>query len=127
MNMSEEARLEFVKDLDPKIVWQMSEGLPQQDITSGGEKINPIPIINVISKDNSNKQNNTDEESVEDSPGRNISQQDDINPNILDSVEPVGQDTDIDERGVGEFPAPTEGGGEGLSEHNEGTSVLPGQ
>ena len=43
MNMSEEARLEFIKSIDGKEVWKMAEGLPQQDITSGGKEIQ-IPI-----------------------------------------------------------------------------------
>jgi hypothetical protein len=127
MNMSEEARLEFVKELDPKIIWQMSEGMPSQDITSGGEKINPIPIINVIPANNSNNQDNEDVQAVEGGPGRNISQQDNLNPNILDSVSPVRQEPDLDQHSVGELPAPAEGSGEGLPANNERTSILPGQ
>jgi hypothetical protein len=44
MNMSEDARLEFIKSLDPEIVWKMAEGNPHntEDITSKGEKIIPI-------------------------------------------------------------------------------------
>jgi len=43
MNMSEEARLKFIGSIDGKEVWKMAEGLPQQDITSGGKEIQ-IPI-----------------------------------------------------------------------------------
>jgi hypothetical protein len=127
MNMSEEARIEFVKELDPKIVWQMSEGLPQQDITSGGEKINPIPIINVIPANNSDKQDNGDVQAVENSPGGNIGKQDDLNPDLPDSVVPDGQKPDADQHSVGELPAPAEGSGEGLSSNNEGAPILPRQ
>ena len=57
MSMSEEARLEFIKSIDGKEVWKMAEGLPQQDITSGGEKIQ-IPIYGgqSIQGHNSNSQ-----------------------------------------------------------------------
>lgn len=44
MSMSEEARIEFLKSISPDIIWKMAEGNPQTDITSGGDKINPIPI-----------------------------------------------------------------------------------
>ena len=41
MNMSEEARIEFLKSIDPDRVWEMAEGKPHQetDITSGGKPI----------------------------------------------------------------------------------------
>ena len=57
MNMSEEARMEFIKTIDPDIIWKMAEGNPHQtgDITSAGK---PIPILNLneIPKDNRNKE-----------------------------------------------------------------------
>lgn len=43
MNMSEDARLKFIESIDGKEVWKMAEGLPQQDITSGGKEIQ-VPI-----------------------------------------------------------------------------------
>lgn len=36
-NMSEEARIEYLKSVDPKIVWEMSEGKPKQDLDITGE------------------------------------------------------------------------------------------
>jgi hypothetical protein len=123
---TEEERQEFLEGLDKDVIWKMAEGNPQTDITSGGEKINPIPIINVL-PNNSDQQNNTDVKEAENSTGGNISEQDNINSNILDSVKPVGQDTNTDEHSVGELSTPKEGSGEGLSEHNEGTPILQGQ
>jgi len=86
MGMSEEGRLEFVKDLDPKIVWQMSEGLPQQDITSGGEVIKPQPIINVIQPNNSDKQNTESEKKNKDNTRGNKCEQDSEHTTVLDSI-----------------------------------------
>ncbi|MFA5197687.1 MAG: DUF5681 domain-containing protein [Patescibacteria group bacterium] len=53
MSMSEEGRLEFIKSIDGKEVWKMAEGLPQQDITSGGKEIQ-IPIYGAKSLSNNN-------------------------------------------------------------------------
>ncbi len=44
MSMSEEARLKFVEEVGAKEFWKMVEGNPAQDLTSGGEKIEQIPI-----------------------------------------------------------------------------------
>jgi hypothetical protein len=47
----------FVKN-SRELAWQMLEGKPQQDVTSGGEKINPVPILqipNALPGNNSNK------------------------------------------------------------------------
>jgi len=108
MGMSEEARIEFVKELDPKIIWQMAEGLPQQDITSGGEKLIPTPILDV-SKNNSDKQNTKSIKEDKDSSGGDISEQDNINSNILDSVKPVRQETNLNEHSVGELSTSSQG------------------
>lgn len=40
----------FVKD-NRDLAWQMLEGRPPQDVTSGGEKINPVPILGGITKE----------------------------------------------------------------------------
>lgn len=42
--MSEEERQEFLKGIPKDIIWKMAEGNPAQDLTSGGEKLNVIPI-----------------------------------------------------------------------------------
>jgi len=59
--MTDEQREEFLKDIPKDMQWRMAEGNPQSDITSAGEKINPMPILggatNDISTDNSIKEN----------------------------------------------------------------------
>jgi len=44
----------FIKE-NRELVWQMLEGKPPQDVTSGGEKIQQVPIYGGLSKHNSNK------------------------------------------------------------------------
>lgn len=44
MNMSDFEKMEYLGKLPKDIAWRMAEGNPAQDVTSGGEKINPIPI-----------------------------------------------------------------------------------
>jgi hypothetical protein len=124
---TDEERQEFLHAIPKETIWRMAEGNPQTDVTSGGEKINPIPIINVIPANNSDNQDNGDVQAVADNPGRNISQQDNLDPNILDSVEPIGQNSDLDQHSVGELSSSSKGGGEGLSSDNEGTPILPRQ
>ncbi len=36
-NLSDEDRIEYLKALDPKTVWEMSEGKPKQDLDVKGE------------------------------------------------------------------------------------------
>lgn len=43
--LTDEEAIEFFEGIDKKTVWEMAEGKPQQDVTSGGEKLIPIPII----------------------------------------------------------------------------------
>ncbi|MDD5178335.1 MAG: DUF5681 domain-containing protein [Candidatus Nanoarchaeia archaeon] len=74
-NLTEEEKLEWLKSIPRDIQWRMAEGNPQSDITSGGEKINPIPIINV-STDYRNKKDNGNEEENKDSARGNECQQD---------------------------------------------------
>jgi len=127
LTMNEKERQQFLKGLSKETIWKMAEGNPQTDVTSGGEKIIPIPIINVIPANNSDKQDNGDVQAVENSPGGNIGKQDDLNPDLPDSVVPDGQKPDADQHSVGELPAPAEGSGEGLSSNNEGAPILPRQ
>lgn len=53
-NMSEEARIEFLKELPADIIWKMAEGNPEakSDVTSNGETI--TSVINIIKPDASN-------------------------------------------------------------------------
>ncbi len=39
-SMSEAGRIEYLKRLDPELVWKMAEGNPANDITSGGQPLN---------------------------------------------------------------------------------------
>lgn len=45
-NMDEEAKAEFLKEIEPRIVWEMAEGKAEAktDITSGGEALQPILV-----------------------------------------------------------------------------------
>lgn len=44
-NMSEEARLEYLKGVSPELIWKMSEGMPKQDVEVSGEMTSKV--INV--------------------------------------------------------------------------------
>ena len=54
--MSPEEKIDFLKHLDPNLVWKMAEGMPEQksDMTSGGK---PIPLFSHVSNNDSDKQN----------------------------------------------------------------------
>ena len=41
----------YFVEKDRSLAWQMLEGKPPQDITSGGDKINPIPIYGGLSSE----------------------------------------------------------------------------
>lgn len=69
--------IEFVKHFIEKnreLAWQMIEGKPPQDLTSGGEKIEQIPIYGSISKHNSDQEDIPTPEEDKSSSGGNISQ-----------------------------------------------------
>ena len=57
--LSKEEKLEFVKGLSKTDIWKMAEGNPAQDLTSGGEKIQQIPIYAgaSVSEHNGDKKN----------------------------------------------------------------------
>lgn len=42
MNMTDEEKEEFIKQLPKDIVWKMAEGMPSQDTTLKGDENNPI-------------------------------------------------------------------------------------
>ena len=65
MELPDDKKMEFLRGIAPDIVWRMAEGNPAQDLTSGGEKIIPSPILgykklgykkNAISRGNGNKE-----------------------------------------------------------------------
>jgi hypothetical protein len=101
--MSDEEREEFLEGLPKQEIWKMAEGLAQQDITSGGEVIKPQPIINVFTNNGHQQDIETDEKDKSDTRG-DICLKDCEHTNILDSTKPVGQNTNTDERSVGELP-----------------------
>ncbi len=45
-NMNDEEKIEYLKGLDKKVIWEMAEDKAKQgtDITSGGEKLQPILV-----------------------------------------------------------------------------------
>lgn len=51
--LPDDQKTEYLKSLPKDIVWKMAEGNPAQDVTSGGEKINPIPIYGGVSNNDS--------------------------------------------------------------------------
>lgn len=46
--LPDDEKIKFLKGLNKDIVWKMGEGQWQLDVTSGGEKIMPTPIIPVV-------------------------------------------------------------------------------
>lgn len=97
--LPDDEKIEYLKTLPAEIVWKMAEGNPQTDVTSGGEKINPTPIINV-STNNSDKQDTGNEQKSTNSAGGNISQQDHIDTPILDSNGTIGQEANANEHSI---------------------------
>lgn len=53
-NMSEEARMEFLKELPAETIWKMAEGNPEAktDVTSNGETISSV--INIVKPNGDN-------------------------------------------------------------------------
>jgi hypothetical protein len=45
LSLPDDKKLDFLKLMEPDVVWKMAEGSPQTDITSGGDKIVPMPIL----------------------------------------------------------------------------------
>jgi vacuolar-type H+-ATPase subunit E/Vma4 len=43
-NLSDEDKRKYLAELPKDVVWKMAEGNPAQDLTTGGEKIQQIPI-----------------------------------------------------------------------------------
>lgn len=56
LSMSEEARIEFLKSVDPDKVWEMAEGKAHQTGDLGIE-LKPSPLLNVIRDNNGNSEN----------------------------------------------------------------------
>lgn len=87
------------------------------DHTTAGK---PIPILNVQFNHSHNENKQTTETDTG-GTGRDISVQDHIHITVIDSLRPVGQNTDIDEHSKRELPSPQEGGDKGLPGNNAGT------
>lgn len=58
-DMNEEERLEFLEGIDKKVLWEMSEGKPAQDMNVAGKDGNPI--IFTIAKEIAEKNDITPE------------------------------------------------------------------
>jgi hypothetical protein len=56
-NMPEEDKAEFLKCVDPELVWRMSEGNPHSTEDSKVTVELPQPILDVIQQNNSNSEN----------------------------------------------------------------------
>lgn len=54
--LPDDEKVEFMRSLDPELVWKMAEGAPQTntDVTSKGESITPILVKFIDGKDNNN-------------------------------------------------------------------------
>lgn len=52
MSLPDEEKIDYLASLPTDIVWKMAEGNPAQDVTSGGEKIQQVPILGGLTKDN---------------------------------------------------------------------------
>lgn len=55
-SLPNEEKIAYLSTLPTEIVWKMAEGNPAQDLTSGGEKIEQIPIYGGLSKHDSNQE-----------------------------------------------------------------------
>lgn len=75
---TDEQKEKFLKKIQPSERWRMSEGNPQTDVTSKGEKLMPTPILggiaNEIYTDNSIAEDTGIKEAPENNPGGNIGQ-----------------------------------------------------
>lgn len=103
MCQSEEERQEFLQGIPKKDIWTMAEGLPQQDITSGGEALIPVPLINYVRDNNSNKQNREDVQEDKDSTRGDIGKQNSLNTDLPNLTSPTGQTSNVDEHSIGVF------------------------
>ena len=92
---TEEERQEFLNGIPKVDIWKLAEGLPQQDITSGGEAIIPVPLINYVRDNNSNKQNTETIPENKDSAGGDISVKDSINTDLPNLTGPAGQNDNL--------------------------------
>ncbi len=59
--MTEEERDTFMDGLSKETIWKMAEGNPQTDVTSKGERLIPLPILDV-QEDLSDKEDKQTEE-----------------------------------------------------------------
>ena len=52
LSMNDEEKMEYLKGLDKKVIWEMAEDKAKQgtDITSGGEKLTPL-LVKFIDED----------------------------------------------------------------------------
>ena len=61
IEMSDKEKEAFLKKVAPELRYRMAEGNPQNDITTGGEKL-PTPILNELYSHHSSKENTETQE-----------------------------------------------------------------
>lgn len=61
-SLPDDEKIEYLASLPTEIVWKMAEGNPQTDVTSKGEKINPLPILGGITNDKIPEHNGSPED-----------------------------------------------------------------
>jgi hypothetical protein len=71
-HMTEEERNEYVKGMNKVDVLKFGEGMPQQDITSGGDKIIPTPLLDGLYNNNRNTENSKPNQETTGNPGGNV-------------------------------------------------------
>lgn len=56
--LDDEEKMEFLKNIDPKVAWEMAEGKPdaKTDLMSDGEKIQPL-LVKIIGQDDNGNTN----------------------------------------------------------------------
>lgn len=64
-SLPDDRKIEYLATLPEEIVWKMAEGNPQTDVTSGGEKIIPVPIYGGESKKIQDNQHDSNKENLQ--------------------------------------------------------------
>lgn len=91
-----------------------------------GKDLLPIPIMDIknVRQNNSDRENNTIEGTVENSAGGDISLKDNINTPLLDSIRTDRQEPNVNEHSIREYTPLEEGSNEGLQADNGSTELL---
>lgn len=101
--------------------------VPDKFPGGGGEIPQPILIQHNVFLHEGNSENRQPQEETEDSIGGNGSEQNNLNPNLIDNLKSAGQNPNPDLDSLGELPSPQQGSDEGLSSDSQDPRVLQGQ